>query len=91
VSIDGKTVRGSKQSGLKSAIYLVSTFSKENEVFLGQIKTEEKSNEITEIPELLKILDLEKVIHSPEAGTELFSMLDLNAKIGAFMLGFGFE
>lgn len=40
--MDGKTDRGSKQSGLKLAIYLVSTFSKENEVFLGQIKKEEK-------------------------------------------------
>ncbi len=54
VAIDGKTVRGSKQSGLKSAIHLVSAFSTENEIFLGQIKTEEKSNEITAIPELFK-------------------------------------
>jgi hypothetical protein len=67
VAIDGKTVRGSKQSGLKSAIHLVSSFSTENEVFLGQIKTAEKSNEITAIPELLKILDLEKAIVTIDA------------------------
>jgi predicted transposase YbfD/YdcC len=67
VAIDGKTVRGSKQSGLKSAIHLVSAFSTENEVFLGQIKTAEKSNEITAIPELLKILDLEKAIVTIDA------------------------
>jgi len=67
VAIDGKTVRGSKKSGLKSAIHLVSAFSTENEVFLGQIKTEEKSNEITAIPELLKVLDLEGAIVTIDA------------------------
>lgn len=67
VAIDGKTVRGSKQSGLKSAIHLVSAFSTENEIFLGQIKTEEKSNEITAIPELLKVLDIENAIVTIDA------------------------
>jgi len=38
---------------------LVSAFSTESEVFLGQIRTADKSNEITAIPELLKKLDLE--------------------------------
>ncbi len=55
-AIDGKTVRGSKQSGLKSAIHLVSAFFYRKRNLLGQIKTEEKSNEITAIPELLKVL-----------------------------------
>lgn len=59
VSIDGKTVRGSRQSGNKSAIHMVSAFSDSNNLVLGQIKTEEKSNEITAIPELLKLLDIE--------------------------------
>lgn len=67
VAIDGKTVKGSKKSGLKSAIHLVSAFSTENEIFLGQIKTEEKSNEITAIPELIKILDLEGAIITIDA------------------------
>jgi predicted transposase YbfD/YdcC len=67
VAIDGKTVRGSKQSGLKSAIHLVSAFSTENEIFLGQIKTEEKSNEIKAIPELLKVLDLQEAIVTIDA------------------------
>lgn len=67
VAIDGKTVRGSKQAGLKSAIHLVSAFSTKNEIFLGQVKTEEKSNEITAIPELLKVLDLETAIVTIDA------------------------
>lgn len=67
VAIDGKTVRGSKQPGVKSALHLVSAFSTENQVFLGQIKTQEKSNEITAIPELLKVLDLENAIVTIDA------------------------
>lgn len=38
---------------------MVSAFSESNNLVLGQIKTEEKSNEITAIPELLKLLDIE--------------------------------
>lgn len=67
ISNDGKTVRGSKQLGSKSAIHLVSAYSTENEVFLGQIKTEEISNEITAIPALLKALDFENAIVTIDA------------------------
>jgi len=67
IAIDGKTVRGSKKLEKKSAIHLVSAFSTEYEVFLGQIKTTDKSNEITAIPELLKILDLEGAIVTIDA------------------------
>lgn len=56
VSIDGKTIRGSK--GKSSTIHLVSAFSKANGMVLGQVKTKDKSNEITAIPELLDLLDL---------------------------------
>lgn len=58
VSIDGKTVRGSRTSGAKSAIHMVSAWASANKLVLGQVKTEEKSNEITAIPELLKVLEL---------------------------------
>ncbi len=60
VAIDGKTLRGSYCRGKdKAAIHMVSAFSTANNgVVLGQIKTEDKSNEITAIPELLKLLDL---------------------------------
>lgn len=60
VAIDGKTLRGSYCRGKdKGAIHMVSAFSAANGVVLGQIKTAEKSNEITAIPELLRLLSLE--------------------------------
>jgi len=59
VAIDGKTIRGSRKEGNKSAIHMVSAFASANNLVLGQIKTDQKSNEITAIPELLKILDIE--------------------------------
>ncbi len=37
---------------------MVSAFSAANQVVIGQVKTSEKSNEITAIPELLKLLDI---------------------------------
>ena len=59
VAIDGKTVRHSydRRSG-KAAIHMVSAWATQNHVVLGQLKTDEKSNEITAIPELLKLLSL---------------------------------
>lgn len=59
VAIDGKTARRSYDKGNgKGAIHMVSAFATENELVLGQIKTNEKSNEITAIPELLDLLEL---------------------------------
>lgn len=57
VAIDGKTLRGSHDSDLLP-IHLVSAFASEAGIVLGQIKTQEKSNEITAIPELLDWLDV---------------------------------
>lgn len=59
VAIDGKTLRGSfdKASG-KSAIHMVSAWATANHISLGQVVVDEKSNEITAIPKLLKMLDL---------------------------------
>lgn len=59
IPIDGKTVRGSfDKNSSKSAIHIVSAWCSENNIVLGQIKTEEKSNEITAIPELLNLIDI---------------------------------
>jgi predicted transposase YbfD/YdcC len=59
IAIDGKTARRSfnKKSGLK-ALHLVTAWATESGLTLGQIACEEKSNEITAIPELLKLLNL---------------------------------
>ncbi len=59
VAIDGKTMRGSHHHRLgKKAIHMVSAFASDQGITLGQLKTEEKSNEIAAIPELLAMLDL---------------------------------
>jgi len=61
VAFDGKTMRGSydNQSN-KSALHIVSAYAQKNRLCLGQIVTNQKSNEITAIPELLEMLSLEK-------------------------------
>ena len=68
IAIDGKTIRGSFDKGKrKGAIHMVSAFSNENGVVLGQVKTEAKSNEITAIPELLNMLDIKGKIITTDA------------------------
>lgn len=59
VAIDGKTLRGSydRASG-KSAIHMVSAWATANHISLGQVVVDAKSNEITAIPELLKVLEI---------------------------------
>lgn len=59
VAIDGKTMRGtSDELTGKKALHIVSAWFSNNSLVLGQVKTHEKSNEITAIPQLLDILDL---------------------------------
>jgi len=66
VNIDGKTVRRSKSPGGK-AIHMVSAFANRLGLTLGQVKTAEKSNEITAIPELLDALLLKGCIVTIDA------------------------
>lgn len=66
VAVDGKTVRRSHEKG-KSPLHLVSAWALENKMVLGQVKTREKSNEITAIPELLRVLELEGCIVTIDA------------------------
>lgn len=68
VAIDGKTVRRSfKDGNKKSAIHMVSAFRAANHTVLGQVKVDDKSNEITAIPELLKLLNLKGSIVTIDA------------------------
>lgn len=72
VAIDGKTARRShnRAKGGK-AIHVVSAWARENGLVLGQLKVEEKSNEITAIPELLRTLELSGCIVTIDAmGTQ---------------------
>jgi predicted transposase YbfD/YdcC len=59
IAIDGKTLRGSYDRGDgKAAIHMVSAWATENKLSLGQVVVDEKSNEITAIPELLRVLEV---------------------------------
>jgi len=59
VSVDGKTLRRSHDANSdKKTIHMVSAWASTNYLVLGQVKTDEKSNEITAIPELLLGLEL---------------------------------
>jgi predicted transposase YbfD/YdcC len=68
IALDGKTLRRSydKKSN-KAAIHMVSAWASKSRLVLGQVKTEEKSNEITAIPELLDLLEIEGCIVTIDA------------------------
>ena len=66
VAIDGKTIRGSGNTEHK-AYHVVSAFVAENQITLGEIVVDEKSNEITAVPELLDIIDVEGAIVTADA------------------------
>ena len=72
IAVDGKQLRGSRDSGVgKNAIYMVSAWATENQLVLGQRKVDEKSNEITAIPKLLKLLEIKGCIVTVDAiGTQ---------------------
>ena len=61
IALDGKTLRGSgnKRQGHR-AIPMVSAWATKNRMMLAQVKVAEKSNEITAIPEVLKMLDVKE-------------------------------
>ena len=59
VAIDGKTLRRSFDTASgKAAIHMVSAWATANHISLGQVVVDAKSNEITAIPKLLKILEI---------------------------------
>lgn len=68
VSIDGKTVCGSKdETNGKYAIHLVSAWCSKNRIVLGQVKTACKTNEIQAVKELLDMLDIEGAVITADA------------------------
>jgi len=68
IAIDGKTARRShnRNQGCQ-ALHMVSAWATQQQVLLGQVKTEEKSNEIEAIPKLLDMLDVEGSIITIDA------------------------
>lgn len=68
IAIDGKTVRNSfNKASAKAAIHMVSAWSSNNGCVLGQVKVDEKSNEITAVPKLLEILELSDCVVTMDA------------------------
>lgn len=66
VAIDGKTVRRSMNGDIPP-IHIVSAWSSDQRLVLGQLKTRKKSNELTAIPELLSMLSLKGATVSIDA------------------------
>jgi predicted transposase YbfD/YdcC len=68
VAVDGKTVRRSHDKSIgKNAIHMVSAWASQTGIVLGQRKVDDKSNEITAIPELLRLLDVSGCIVTIDA------------------------
>lgn len=66
IAFDGKTVCGSDDI-YNNALHILTAFDTENELVLGQLPVDVKTNEITVMPELVKLLDLENTIITADA------------------------
>jgi predicted transposase YbfD/YdcC len=66
IAIDGKALRRALNEGA-SIPYIVSAWASHNGLVLGQVKVDDKSNEITAIPELLRVLDINGCIVTIDA------------------------
>jgi len=88
ISIDGKTVRGSKDSfHSRSPLHSVHAWSVENGICLGQMACDEKTNEITVIPQLLDLLEIKKSIITIDAmGTQIAIAEKIIEKGGDYIL-----
>ena len=88
IAIDGKTHRGSARRTIgQSPLHMVSPWSVENHLTLGQVATHAKSNEIKVIPELLKLLDLEGAVVTIDAmGCQKEIAAGIDQEGGKYML-----
>jgi predicted transposase YbfD/YdcC len=88
VAIDGKTLRHSFDTAKgKRALHLVSAWASANHLLLGQCAVDAKSNEITAIPELLKLLDLQGALVTIDAmGCQKKIAADIVAAGGDYVL-----
>ena len=67
VSIDGQTARGTSEKAIGDKIHLLNAWSAENRLCLGQLKVDDKSNEIPSVPQLMDLLDLQGTIVTTDA------------------------
>lgn len=66
ISLDGKTMRGSRH-GVFDAIHMVSAWSKKQGITLSALKSKDKSNEIKTIPDVLNLIDINGAIITTDA------------------------
>ena len=88
IAIDGKTLRHSfDKAAQKSAIHMVSAWAAESGLVFGQVKVDEKSNEITAIPKLLDVVDVKGNIVTIDAmGCQKEIAAIISQKEGDFVL-----
>jgi predicted transposase YbfD/YdcC len=88
IGIDGKTIRGSAQKSTgKTALHLVNAFATDTGICVAQVKTEDKSNEITAIPPLLDALEIEgRVVTLDAMGTQTRIAEKILSKGGEYIL-----
>jgi predicted transposase YbfD/YdcC len=89
IAIDGKTCRRSHDASRElGALHIVSARASEEGIALGQVATEEKSNEITAIPELLEQIELtDSLITIDAMGCQKEIARDIVAGGGDFVIG----
>ena len=88
IAIDGKALRRSlrKKSGM-AMLHLVTAWSSKNGLTLGQVACEEKSNEITAIPRLLELLNVQKAtVTLDAAGTQTAIAEQIRRQKGHYVL-----
>lgn len=88
ICLDGKKLRGAspKTTG-NQGVYLLNAWVSENNICMGQVRVEDKSNEITAIPELLDSLDIEDAVVSIDAmGCQKNIAKKIRAKKGDYLL-----
>jgi predicted transposase YbfD/YdcC len=88
IAIDGKALRRSfKHAGDHAFVHMVSAWSASNGVVLGQVKTDDKSNEIDAIPKLLELIDVKNTMVSIDAaGTQTAIADKIVSKGGDYLL-----
>lgn len=86
IAIDGKTLRHSGH-GTDRALHLVSAWATEQGLVLGQVATDDKSNEITAIPKLLETLDVTGAVVTIDAmGCQKIIAADIDSRGGYYLL-----
>ena len=90
ISIDGKAIKSAKDKiNGGNTPYIVSAFLSDIGISIGQVKVDDKSNEITAIPELIKLLDIEdKIITIDAIGTQedICNLITSKEKKGNYIL-----